>query len=200
MPCCRGPGKGAGSEGGLDSPGHGRREPGKLRQPEPVAGVPAEARTQGSRGRRQARGRQRLGRPTAPRRSSDRPRTGPRRPGLPAPRSPRAGPNPGLKRSRSGRQPTHAHPAVPRPARRPAPPGLSPYLSLSRAARPSRGLRGASSPPLLNGASSGAPARSDPTNRAGDAPAPGQPSAESSRRRPLARAAAPAGQGSACYK
>lgn len=88
----------------------------------------------------------------------------------------------------------------PRPARRPAPPALSAYLSVSPAARPGRVLRGASSPPLLNGASSGAPARSDPTNRAGDAPAPGQPSAESSRRRPLARAAAPAGDGGACYK
>ncbi|XP_036901098.1 translation initiation factor IF-2-like [Sturnira hondurensis] len=40
----------------------------------------------------------------------------------------------------------------------PAPPHLSSYLSVSRAARPSPALRGASSPPLLNGAASGAPA------------------------------------------
>lgn len=109
---------------------------------------------------------------------------------------PAGGPRtPGLKRSRNGRPPTHA-----RPARRRAPPRLSQYLSVSRAARLRRALRVASSPPLFNGAARGAPARPDPTNRASDAQASGQPSAESSRRRPLAQAAAPTGEGSATHE
>lgn len=48
VPCCQDPGKGARLDGGSDAPGHGRWGPGRLRHPEPVAGVPAGARTQGS--------------------------------------------------------------------------------------------------------------------------------------------------------
>lgn len=66
------------------------------------------------------------------------------------------------------------------------PPGPPPGAAPSRPVpvgvpgrQPSPALRGAPSPPLLNGAARGAVARPGPTNRAGDAPAPGQPSAES---------------------
>lgn len=45
---------------------------------------------------------------------------------------------PGPKRSRSDRQRAHGPPAVSDPVRRPAPPRLGPYLSLSRAARLAR--------------------------------------------------------------
>lgn len=45
---------------------------------------------------------------------------------------------PGPKRSRSDRQRAHGPPAVSDPARRPAPPRLGPYLSVSRAARLAR--------------------------------------------------------------
>lgn len=65
-------------------------------------------------------------------------------------------------------------------------PGLPPGAAPSRPVpvgvpgrQPSPALRGASSPPLLNGAARGAVARPGPTNGARDAPAPGQPSAES---------------------
>lgn len=76
---------------------------------------------------------------------------------------PAGGPRtPGLKRSQSGRPRTHA-----RPVRRRAPPRLGQYLSVSRAARLSRALRVASSPPLFNGAARALrPASTRPIERA----------------------------------
>lgn len=109
-----------------------------------------------------------------------------RRWGPQAPRAalPAGRPGPlGLKQIPSSRPRVHARPESPGPARRPAPPRLGPYLSVSGPPAPARHcaalpLRGSSM--ALAGRTQACP---DPTNRASDSPAPGQPSAESSRRR-----------------
>lgn len=190
-PGCWDPRKCAGVQQGLGLPGT-RTSGFPEVQPTPSLCLGC-SRGLGRRGPRRwrARGLRGSRRPRVTPRGSDRGRTtGP--PGSQH-RSPQGGPGPpGLDGALAAAR--RSAPALQFPA--PAPPGaapLGPYLSVSRAARPSPALRGASSPRLLNGAGPRRSAGPDATNRAADAPVPGQPSAELSRRRPLAPAAAPAG-------
>ncbi|XP_027458388.2 basic salivary proline-rich protein 3-like [Zalophus californianus] len=139
-PGCRDPEKGAGSGGDSDSQGRDAGVPRSQAAPSlSVPGVPAGARMQA--GPHEGGGLGAVGSADAPEPPEKlRQRQG-RTPGSPGSqrRAPlRQARAPGPKRSRGDRQRAYGPPAVSDPVRRPAPPRLGRYLSVSRAARLAR--------------------------------------------------------------